>query len=91
MLRRHAAFEAVVGDVLLAGGRHVLRDQDVDAVGLAANVRVDPFQLLLDHFGRLAGGAIDAKAAGAADRGDDVPAMAEGDQRELDAQHVADR
>src|SRR5690242_9070272 len=37
------------------------------------------------------GGAEHAKAAGAADGGDDVAAMAEGEQRKLDSQPVADR
>ncbi|MGX1336818.1 hypothetical protein AB7M73_002078 [Bradyrhizobium japonicum] len=52
---------------------------------------VDPFQLAFERVGRVHRGTQHAKAAGTADGGNDVAAMAEGEQRELDAQHVTDR
>ena len=91
MLRRNPRLEALPGDVLLARGRDVFRDQHVEPIGLAVDVIVDPFQFLLDRFGRMRGGAEHAETAGAADRGHHVAAMAEGEQGKFDSQHVADR
>ena len=51
---------------------------------------VDPVQLDLELLGREADGAEDAEAAGLADGGDDVAAVGEGEDRELDAELVAD-
>ena len=75
----------------LARGREVFRNQYVDTVGLAADMVVDPLQLLLDRLGREPGSAEHPETTGLADGRDHVAAMAEGDQRKLDAQHVADR
>ncbi len=91
VLGRDARFQAFPGDVLFARRRDVLGDQHVEAVGLAVDVIVDPFQLLLDRLRRVRGRAEHAEAAGAADRRHHVAAMAEGQQRKLDAQHLADR
>jgi len=91
VLRRDARLQALPGDVLLACGRDVFGDQHVDAIGLAVGVIVDPFQLPLQRLRRMRGRAEHAEAAGAADGGHHVAAMAEGEQGKLDAQHVADR
>ena len=91
MLGRNPRFETFPGDVFLACGRNVLRDQHVEAIGLAVDMVVDPFQFLLDRFRGMRGGAEHAETSGAADGRDHVAAMAEGQQRKLDAQHVADR
>ena len=63
---------------------------DVDAVGLAVHVFVDPLQFDLELLRRERDGAQDAHTARLADRRDDVPAMAEGEDRELQAEHVTD-
>jgi len=91
MLGRNPRLQRFPGDVAFARGQDVFGDQHVDAIGLAVDVIVDPFQFLLDALGRMRGGAQDTEAAGAADGGDNVATMAEGEQRKLDAQHIANR
>src|SRR5690606_5209563 len=66
-------------------------DLDVDAVGLVADVLVEPGELDLELLGAEADGAEHADPARLGHRGDDVAAVAEGEDRELDAQLVADR
>ena len=61
-------------------------DHDVDAVGVVADVLVDPVQLDLELLGREADGAEHAEATGLADGDDDVTAVGEGEDRELDAE-----
>ena len=51
MFGRNPRFQALPGDVLLAGGRDVFGNQHVQPIGLAVDVVVDPFQFLLDRFG----------------------------------------
>ena len=63
-------------------GRH----HEVDAVGLAVDVVVDPLQLHLELVGREVERAEHAHAAGPAHRGDDVAAVAEGEDREFEAE-----
>jgi hypothetical protein len=65
-------------------------DDDVDAVGLVTDVLVDPGELDLELFGRKADGAEHAEAAGLADRRDHVAAVGEGEERELDAESIAE-
>lgn len=91
VLLRHSRGELLPGHVLLASGGHVIGHQNVDAIGLAADVRIDPIQLRLDRVRRVRGCPEHAEAARAADGGDDITTVAEGEQRELDAQRVADR
>ena len=78
------ALEVVGVDALgqLDLGRH----DEVDAVGLAVDVLVDPLQLDLELVGREVERAEHAHAAGPAHRGDDVAAVAEREDRELEAQ-----
>jgi hypothetical protein len=66
-------------------GRH----HDVDAVRLPADVRVDPVELHLELLVRVRERAEDAEAAGAADGRDDVAAVGEGEDRELDVEEIA--
>src|SRR5690606_37781755 len=65
-------------------------DDDVDAVGPVAYVLVDPGQLDLELLGAEAHGAEHTEAAGLGDGGHDVAAVGEGEDRELDAELVAD-
>jgi hypothetical protein len=65
-------------------------DHEVDAVGLVADVLVDPLELDLELLGREADGAEHAEAARLRDGGHDVAAVGEGEDRELDAQAVAE-
>ena len=51
---------------------------------------VDPGELDLELVGAEGQGSEHAVAAGPADRGDDVAAVGEGEERELDAEAVAD-
>ncbi len=62
-----------------------LGHQHIDAIGRAIDMGIDPVELLLELFGGKAGGAEDAEAARLADRGDDIAAVAEGEQREFGA------
>ena len=66
-------------------------DDDVDAVGVVADVLVDPVELDLELLGAEPDGAEHAEAAGLADGDDDVAAVGEGEDRELDAELVAER
>jgi hypothetical protein len=91
MFVRNPRLQAFPGDILLACGRNVLGDQHVEPIGLAVDVIVDPFQFLLDGFGRVRGGAEHAETSGAADGGNHVAAMAESQQGKFYTQHVADR
>ena len=71
------------------GGAHALvlaGDHDVDAVGLVADVLVDPVQLDLELLRGEADGAEHAEAAGLGDGDDDVTTVGEGEDRELDAE-----
>jgi hypothetical protein len=68
---------------VLVGGGH----QDVDAVGPAADVVVDPLQLGVDALRAHAGHAEHAQATGLRDLDDHVAAMREGEDRRLDAEH----
>jgi hypothetical protein len=66
------------------------RQQQVDTVGLAVDLFVDPGQVDLEGARAVAGRAEDPEAAGVGDGRDDVPAVAEGEDRELDPEAVAD-
>ena len=63
---------------------------DVDAVRLAVDVLVDPRQLDLELLGGERERAEHAEAAGLRDRGDDVAAVREGEDGELDVELVAE-
>ena len=89
MLRRDAPLQLVGGEGL-GFAVHARRHQQVDAVGLAAHVVVDPGELHVERLRRVPDRAENAEAAGVRDRRHHVPAVAEGDQRELAAEHVAD-
>ena len=84
LLLERAGVEVFALPVVLAG------DHDVDAVGLVADVLVDPLELDLELLGAEADGAEHAEAAGLADRDDDVAAVGEGEDRELDAESLAE-
>src|SRR5690606_1443347 len=56
-------------------------DDDVDAVGVLADVLVEPAQLDLELLRREADGAEHAETSRLADRRDDVATMAEGEDR----------
>ncbi len=65
-------------------------DQYVDAVRAAAHVVIDPAQFLLEAIGGEGDRAEHAEAARVRDGGHDVAAVAEGEQRELDPERLAD-
>ena len=65
------------------------RVEDVDAVGPAVDVLVDPLQLGVDALGAHPRHAEDAEPAGLGNRDDDVAAMREGKDRDLDPEHLA--
>jgi hypothetical protein len=75
---------------LLALPLERLRDDHVDAVRPAAHLLVDPAQLDLELVGVEAHRAEHAEPAGVRDRGDDVAAVAEREQRELDPEQLGD-
>jgi hypothetical protein len=78
--------EAPVGIAGVAG-----RDDQVHAVGAVADLVLDPGQVHLEGLVTVADGAEDAEAAGLRDGGDDVAAVAEREDRELDPEHLRDR
>src|SRR5262249_38297502 len=78
----------LVVEALLAVDR-LHRHHDVDAVGLAAHVLVDPGELHVELLGGVGERAEHAEAAGPAHRRRDVAAMGEGEDRELDAELLA--
>src|SRR5580658_10776567 len=65
------------------------RDYDIDAVGLVADLRIDPFQLVLELRRGIGERAEHAESARLGHGGDDVAAVAECENRELDPQSVA--
>src|SRR4029453_16914621 len=67
-------------------GRH----HDVDAVGLALDVLVDPAQLDLELLGREGEGAEHPHAAGPAHRDHYVATVAEGEDRDVHSESVAE-
>ena len=69
----------------------LVRDHDVHAVGMVADVLVDPGALDLQLFGREADRTEHPEAAGPADGDDDVAAVSERKDRELDAELVTER
>ncbi len=68
------------------GQLHLGRHHEVDAVGLAVDVLLDPLQLDLELVGREVEGAEDAHTTRPADGGDDVAAVTEGEDRKFEAQ-----
>ncbi len=68
-----------------------VRDDDVDAVGVVADVLVDPLELNLELFGGEADRTEHPEAAGLAHGHDDVTTVREREDRELDVEFVADR
>ena len=64
--------------------------QEVEAVGTTVHLLVDPREVDLEALGRVAYGAEHAEAAGVGDGSDHVTAVTEGEDRELDAEHVRD-
>ena len=66
------------------------RDHEVDAVGVVADVLVDPAQLDLELLGREADRAEHAEAARLRHRDDHVAAVGEREDRELDVEPVAE-
>ena len=64
VLGRDLRFEIGGGHLRLALVRHLVGDQQIDAVGLAVDVFVDPFEFDFETFGGVADGAEHAETAG---------------------------
>ena len=77
--------ESAVGTTGEAG-----RDDHVHAVGLVADLGLDPFQVDLEALRRVGHRSQHSHATGFGHRGHYVAAVAEGDNGELDAQHFGD-
>ena len=92
LLRHHVGqhLREFVGGQVRVHALVLVGDDDVDAVGVVADVLVDPVELDLELLGREADRAEHAEAAGLADGDDDVAAVREGEDRELDAELVAE-
>src|SRR6185503_8370606 len=80
-----------LGRIDLAHALVLAGNDDVDAVRLVADVLVDPLELDFELSRRKPDGAEDAEPARLADCRDDVAAVAEGEDGELDAEPVTDR
>ena len=68
--------------------RVLRRDDEVDAVGSVADLVLDPLEVDLELFGGVGDGTEHAEAAGLRHGRDHVAAVAEREDRELDAEHV---
>ena len=68
----------------------ILGHENVDAIRHTVDVLVDPLQLQLERFRGEAAAAQHAETAGATDRGDDVAAVTESEQREFRAYETLD-
>ena len=94
MLLRHERIELLLEHLWRQiGGIHALvlvRNDDVDAIGMVADVLVDPLQLDLELIRRVSDRAQHAEPACLAHGDDDVPAVGERKDRELDVELVAD-
>ncbi len=92
LLRHHLAqrLGQLLGGQVRVHALVLVRDHDVDAVGVVADVLVDPFQLDLELLGGEADRPQHAEATGLAHRDDDIAAVREREDRELDAELVAD-
>ena len=82
ILGRHRVFALVI---------HFIGDQQVDAIGLAVDVFVDPIQLDLKGLRGVADRAKHAETAGFRDLGHHIAAMAKGEQRKINAQFFTQR
>ena len=91
---RHERVELLLEHLgLQIGGVHALvfiGNDDVDAVGMVADVLVDPLQLDLELLRRVADRPEHAEPAGLANGDDHVTAVGERKDRELDIEFVAD-
>ena len=77
-------------DPALLGADVLGRQQQVDPVGLAAGLLLDPGQLVLQPLGAVRDGAEDAEPARVGHRGHDVAAVAESADGEFNAEHFGD-
>jgi len=68
----------------------LVRDHDVHAVRVVADVVIDPLELDLQLLGREADSPQHAETTGLAHRDDDIAAVREREDRELDAEFVTD-
>ena len=66
----------------------LVRDEEIDAVGFTVDVRVDPGEFLLQALGGHAGRAEHPHPAGPRYRRDDIAAMAESEEREVEPETV---
>ena len=92
LLRHHRLqhLRQLVGGQTRVHALVLVRDHDVDAIRVVADVLIDPVEFDLELFRREADGAQHAETAGLAHRDDDVAAVREGEDRELDAEFVAE-
>jgi len=86
---RHSGANGIRIESIILAFKLVGHDQ-VNAVRLAVDVRIDPREFFFQPVRRKGYGAEHAHAACLGDGHHDVAAMGEGDERKLDAQHVAD-
>ncbi len=84
------AGQNLVGVALILQRREGAGEDDIDTVGLAVDVPVDPFQRRLQLIRRHPGRAQHAHAAGARGLDHHVTAMREGEDRQVDAEHLGD-
>ncbi len=90
MLGRDEVAQVVGVEAAVVGTDVLLRDQQVDAEGPALGLGGDPVEVDLELAGAVGDGAEHPHAPGVGDGGDDVAAVAEGQDRELDAESLGD-
>src|SRR5205085_9985164 len=90
LLGRQELADGIAVDAPLVGARVLGGEQEVEPVGPAVGLLLDPREVDLQLVGGMAHRTQAAEPTGVGDGRHHVPAMAEGQDRELHAQHVAD-
>ena len=87
LLGRHQLADGVAVELVAGVGVHRW-EQQVDAVRSGRRPLVDPREVDVEPAGAVGDGTEDTEPAGVRHRGDDVAAVAEGDDRVLDAEQL---
>src|SRR5262249_19932491 len=82
--------EDLIGIAHIVERRESSRKYDIDAIGLSLNMLVDPFQGNFKLIGRHPGGAKDAHAPCSRSFDDDVTAVRECENGQVDSKHLCD-
>ena len=91
MLIRKQLAELAAIETALVGARELLRDQQVDPERLSLHLLLDPAEVDVELLGGVRDGTEDAAPACVGHRRDDVAAVAEAEDGDVDADQVSGR